>query len=339
LTDTPDPDPASDPADRPVPIPDGPPGRAVFSLEGRSAPALYLIGWVGSLTGLGIIVVSFLAGGGGPAPWLFLAGLMLLSLGLLSATGSQALERSRRTDLSYRGPSPVLSFLAVIAVTLIGTVAVLAPLAALGLDPQSPVATTISLLITMLAYIGIVRLVVVGPGALTWADMGLHATPSAAARDLAIGALVAVPVLVVTLILGGLLARFLQPAPSPLPDVSDSLGLAANLVTAAILAPIGEELFFRGFTTTAWARAIGPGQAIIRGAVFFSIAHVVTLFDVDFATGAQRALFSFVALLPVGIVLGWLFLARRSLYASIGLHSAFNAIQVVVFLGVAAAGR
>jgi membrane protease YdiL (CAAX protease family) len=339
LTDTPDPDPVGDPAGHLVPDPGGPPGRATFSLEGRSAPALYLVGWVGSVLGLGLIVVSFLAAGGAPAPWLFLGGLVLLSLGLLAATGSQALERAHRTDLPYAGPSPVLAFLAVIGVTLIATVAVLAPLAALGLDPQSPVATTISLLITMLAYIGVVRLVVVGPGALTWADMGLHEAPSAAARDLAIGALIAVPVLLVTLLLGGLLARFLQPAPSPLPDVSDSLGLAANLVTAAILAPIGEELFFRGFATTAWARSIGPGQAIIRGAVFFSIAHVVTLFDVDFATGAQRALFSFVVLLPVGIVLGWLFLARRSLYAAIGLHSAFNAIQVVVLLGVAGVGR
>jgi hypothetical protein len=346
-TDTPAPDAASDRPGDPLGEPSisigtGPGvagGPATFSLEGRSAPALYLVGWVGSLMGLGLILVSILAAGGAAAPWLFLAGLVMVTLGLLAATGSQALERGRRTDLAYRGPSPVLAFLAVIAVTLIATVAVLAPLAALGLDPQSPVATTVALLITMLAYIGVVRLVVVGPGALSWADMGLHATPSAAVRDLAIGALLAVPVLIVTLVLGGLLARFLEPAPSPLPDVSDSMGLVANLVTAAILAPIGEELFFRGFATTAWARAIGPAPAIIRGAAFFAIAHVITLFDASFATGAQRALFSFVALLPVGIVLGWLFLARKSLYAAIGLHSAFNAIQVVVLLGVAGIGR
>ena len=340
MTEPPAPDRPGDQPGLPTPEPPaGPPGLATFSLEGRSAPALYLVGWVGTLVGLGVVVVSILAAGGSAAPWLFLAGLVLVTLGLLSATGSQALERGRRTDLPYRGPSPVLAFLAVIALTLIVTVAVLAPLAALGLDPQSAVATTISLLITMLAYIAVVRLVVVGPGALSWADMGLRATPSAAARDLAIGALLAVPVLVVTLVLGGLLARFLQPAPSPLPDVSDPMGIVANLVTAAILAPIGEELFFRGFATTAWARAIGAGPAIVRGAVFFSIAHVVALLDVDFAIGAQRALFSFVALLPVGLVLGWLFLARRSLYASIGLHSAFNAIQVIVLLGAANIGR
>ncbi len=113
------------------------------------------------------------------------------------------------------------------------------------------------------------------------------------------------------------------------------MGLLANLVTAAILAPIGEELFFRGFTTTAWARSVGARRAIVRGAVFFGIAHVLTLFDASFEVGAQRALFSFLSLMPVGIALGWVFLARRSLYASIGLHAAFNAIQVVLLYAAA----
>jgi len=108
-----------------------------------------------------------------------------------------------------------------------------------------------------------------------------------------------------------------------------------------VIAPIGEELFFRGFATTAWARSLGSAwPAIARGAVFFAIAHVLTLFDASFATGAQRALFSFVALLPAGVALGWLFLSRRSLYAAIGLHAAFNGIQVLLaFAAAGALGR
>ncbi len=43
------------------------------------------------------------------------------------------------------------------------------------------------------------------------------------------------------------------------------------------------------------------------------------------------------ALLPVGLTLGWLFLSRRSLYAAIGLHAAFNAIQVLALLAVTSA--
>jgi membrane protease YdiL (CAAX protease family) len=313
------------------------PRPTTFSLEGRSAPALYLIGWLGTVMGLGVLAVSLLAAGSAASPWLFLGGLVVLAVGLVAAGGSQAVERSRRTDLAYRGPSPVLAFLAVIALTLVAIVLVLAPLAAAGLDARSPLATTLSLVITTALYVGVVRLLVVGPGALGWEDMGLRLPASAAVRDLLVGAVLAVPVLGVTLVLGGLLARFIEPAPSPLPESTDALGLAANLASAAILAPVGEELFFRGFATTAWARAIGAGPAIVRGALFFAIAHVVTLFDVSFATGAQRALFAFVALLPVGLTLGWVFLSRRSLYAAIGLHAAFNALQVLAVFAASSA--
>jgi len=317
---------ATDPAQSSV---SGPPAHSMFSLEGRSAPALFLIGRLGSLLGLAIIGVSVMAAGTAAAPWLFLAGLAVLAIGVLSAGGSQALDRSHQPDLPYRGASPVIAFIAVIALTLLAIVVVLVPLSAVGLDPSSPLATTISLAITALMYVAVVRLLVVGPGALSWADMGLRLPASAAVRDLLLGAVFALPVLLVTLVFGGLLSRFIEPTPSPLPESGTIGGLLANLVSAAILAPIGEELFFRGFATTAWARAIGPTAAIVRGAAFFAFAHIVTQLDASFAEGAQRAAFSFLALLPIGLALGWVFLTRRSLYASIGMHAAFNALQVL----------
>ena len=314
------------------------PRPSTFSLEGRAAPALYLIGWLGSVMGLAVILVSFLASGSAAAAWVFLAGAVVLVLGLLAAGGSQAVERARRPDLAYRGPSPVLAFIAVIVLTLVAIIVVLAPLSALGLDAQSPIATTLSLVITTLMYVAVIRLLVVGPGALAWGDMGLRASVPDAVRDLVIGGLLAIPVLIVTIGLGGLLARFVQPAPIQLPESRDTLGLLANLASAAIVSPIGEELFFRGFATTAWARAVGAGPAIVRGAVFFSIAHIVTLNDVSFGEGASRALFSFVALLPVALTLGWVFLLRRSLYAAIGLHAVFNGLQVLALFAAARAG-
>ena len=309
----------------------------MFSLEGRRVPALYLVGWVGSVMGLAVLLVSFMAAGGGAAPWLFLAGVVVLALGLIAAAGSQAIERGHRPDLAYRGPSPVLAFVVVIAITLLGIVVVIAPLSALGMDPTAPAATALSLVITLLAYVATVRLLVVGPGSLSWAEMGVRRPDREAVRELLIGALFALPALVVTIALSLLLGAFLERPASPLPLSGDGLGLLFNLVSAAVLAPIGEELFFRGFATTAWARSLGAAwPAIARGAVFFAIAHVITLFDASFATGAQRAVFSFVALLPVGVALGWLFLSRSSMYAAIGLHGAFNGIQVL--LAFAAAG-
>jgi membrane protease YdiL (CAAX protease family) len=319
------------------PRPSGPPGTGTFSLEGRAVPALYLLGWVGSVIGLGIVVIALLSAGSVAAGWLFLIGLAILGVALLAAGGSQAVERGRRRDLAYRGPSPVLAFLAVFVVTIVLFVLVLAPLAAMGLDARSPAATTLSLVVTAVVYVGVVQLLVVGPGALSWSDMGLGLPAGRAVSDLLVGALLAVPVLVVTLTRGALLSRFVEPSPSPLPESGNTIGLLANLLSAAVIAPVSEELFFRGFATTAWARSLGFWPAIIRGAVFFAFAHVIAQLDVSFATGAQRALFSFVALLPVAVTLGWLYLARRSLYASIGLHAAFNAIQVIALFAAAAA--
>jgi membrane protease YdiL (CAAX protease family) len=313
------------------------PRITTFGLEGRAVPGVYLIGWVASLLGGGLLFISFQANVPGTGQWVFLVAMILLGIGLTFAAGSQAIERGRRQDLAYRGPSPVLVFLVVVVFTFVALIVVLAPLSALGLDARSPAATTLNLLITMVLYVAVIRLLVVGPGALTWREMGVVRPDIGALRDLLLGALLAIPVVVVTLVLGGLLSRFLEPSPSTLPDATDAAGVVANLVTAAILAPIGEELFFRGFTTTAWARASGARVAIIRGAVFFALAHVVTLFDASFGTGLQRALFSFIALLPVGLALGWVFLGRRSLYAAIGLHSAFNAIQVLALLAVTSA--
>ena len=316
---------------------DQPPSApSMFSLEGRRVPAIYLIGWIGSLMGLAILLVSFLSAGSGAARWLFLVGLAVLGVGLVAAAGSQAVERSARPDLAYRGPSPVLAFVAALALTLVGVVVVIGPLSALGLDATSPAASTISLLITLLAYVIVVRLLVVGPGSLTWREMGVTRPDAAAVRELLIGAVCAVPVLVVTIALGIFLSAFVERSPSPLPQAADPAGLALNLLSAAVLAPIGEELFFRGFSTTAWARSLGAARpAIVRGAIFFAFAHVLTLFDASFASGAQHALFSFVALLPAGLALGWIFLARRSLYAAIGLHGAFNGIQVLLVFAAA----
>ena len=315
----------------PVPPAEDVPHLSTFSLDGRTVPALYLVGWVGTVMGLAILLVSVLASGTQPARWLFLGGIVVLGLGLIAAAGSQAVERSRRLDLPYRGPSPVLVFVAAIVLTLVLVVIVLAPLSALGVDATTPAATTVSLVLTTLAYIVVVRVLVVGPGALSWFEMGARRPDGSAVRELLIGAVLAVPVLVVTITLSLVLGAFLERTPSPLPVAADAGGLLFNLVSAAIIAPIGEELFFRGFATTAWFRALGAaGPAIIRGALFFSLAHVLTQLDESFATGVQRAVFSFLALLPAGIALGWVFLSRRSLYAAIGLHGAFNGIQVLL---------
>jgi hypothetical protein len=90
-----------------------------FTLDGRAAPGLYLVGWLGTLIGLGASFVG-ISGGAGP---LFLIGLVILTLGLLAGagrpgaraepvdrpgvSGTVALARVRRDDRALAGcPGP-----------------------------------------------------------------------------------------------------------------------------------------------------------------------------------------------------------------------------------------
>lgn len=324
---------------------EGPPGSATFSLEGRAAPGLYFVGWLGTLLGAGLVAIASLSGGGFTSVGLGLGGVFLLTVGLMAAAGSQALERPARRARDgvadgpdetarppgYRGPSPFLVFAASVPLTILVLVVVVGPLSLVGLATASPPAALVSVGVTALVYIGLIRLLVVGTGALTWAEIGLARPGPTALRELLSGAVLALPVVLVTALLADLLVRIVGTVPdSPLPPARDAIGFAVNLVAAAVVAPVSEEIFFRGYATTAWARGMGARPGLVRGALFFAAIHVVAIGGGSFAEAGGRVLVAFVGRLPVSFVLGWVFLRRRSLYAAIGLHATFNAALIVI---------
>ncbi len=305
------------------------PGTRTFTIEGRSAPGLFVGGWIATLVGLGIVVPAIASGGAVPAP-LVVVGLGILSLGLIAGAGSQAIERRAR-GAPFDGPSPFLLFAAVIVVSLFLSVLVgiVFELAGIGVG-DTPIAALASTLVLLVTYIGLVRLEVVGISSLSWRDLGLRLPVNESASSVAFAVLLAVPLVFVSGLLGQLLTQFLPTPPSPLPEATDRAGLLLNLVAGAVIAPIGEEIFFRGYATTAWLRAIGPERAIIRGAIFFAFAHVLTLSGDTFGAAVGQALFAFVVRLPVAFALGWLFVRTRSVVPTIALHAAFNGLPLVL---------
>src|SRR4029077_749871 len=56
------------------------PGLSTFTIEGRHAPALFVIGWLASILGGGILFIGFQAPRSAGASVLILAGLALLSV-------------------------------------------------------------------------------------------------------------------------------------------------------------------------------------------------------------------------------------------------------------------
>jgi membrane protease YdiL (CAAX protease family) len=306
-----------------------PVGLFQFAIEGRRAPALFLTGWLSTLVGIGATVVGLLAAQGGGSSVLFGAGLAIVSIGLVLLGGSQTIERAA-AGRAYAGPSPVLVLGTAISTTLVATLVIGTPLELSGIHVERPVGDLIFELVQALVFIGVVRLMVVGPGAISWADMGFGLPLRGIVRALAFGAVFAVPLLFITGIVGATLIAIFGVAPAPpLPASGTSTGLVLNLVTASVLAPIAEETLFRGVAVTAWARTTGPRTAIVRAAVLFALAHVLLVGGDSFGQAASLAIVSAAGRLPVALGLGWVYLRSGTIWAPIGLHAAFNALIVI----------
>ncbi|MEO7230117.1 MAG: type II CAAX endopeptidase family protein [Candidatus Limnocylindrales bacterium] len=320
----PQPDPESAPSSRPRV------GLTHFTIEGRSAPGLFVAGWVLLLLAVGAAFVGFMAGRSPAGIVLFIVGVAGLLVALLLLGGSQALER-RAAGLAYAGPSPILTFIAVVAGWYLAAVVVLTPLQLLGIRPEGPVLTLLGIGIQALVVLGLVRLMVVGSDSLSWSDMGVRRLDATALRDFAWGAVLAGPVVLATGLVVLVLVNLIGQQPdSPLPPTGSTGGLLLNLLSGAVIAPFYEELFFRGFTLTAWRRMAGPMTAIVRSGVLFALIHVIDQSADSFGAGLGVAVVAAVGRLPVALVLGWVYDRRGSLWASIGLHATFNAFLLII---------
>lgn len=82
-------------------------------------------------------------------------------------------------------------------------------------------------------------------------------------------------------------------------------------MSIAVVAPFGEELLFRGFLLESMNRSVGRGLALFFSATLFGLMH----FDPIQSFSATA----------IGLVLGILAMASRSLWPAIFAHSVNNA--------------
>ncbi len=320
--------------DRPAPAAlTGPPGGRIFTLEGRPVPALYLAAWLFSVGGVTALLIATQAQPSPGRSVMSLAGIVALGIGLAAAAGYQVVSRaSRRPDL-YRGPSPLLLFGLVLVVSTIGS----AVLGLAGLvDPDRPVGFLLGLLAVGLTYLVCIELFVVRTGALSWTAMGWPARHPgmfrAGLQDVGVASLVMIPLTLGVILWGGLLANVLHvTAPETLPEAHSSAEALAVVLAAVVVAPIGEEAFFRGYALTAWLGDLSARSALVRSALFFAIVHILNIrvAAADASQGLGQALLQFAVILPLGLALGWLFL-RRGIVASIAGHMTYNGFLLVL---------
>jgi membrane protease YdiL (CAAX protease family) len=90
------------------------------------------------------------------------------------------------------------------------------------------------------------------------------------------------------------------------------------VITVAVAAPLGEELFFRGYAVPTFARSWGPLAACIVTGAMFSLLHGNKI--------------GFAGLWEIGILLAVLRLWSGSLWPSILCHATNNAVAGAAFL-------
>jgi membrane protease YdiL (CAAX protease family) len=314
----------------------------LLQLAGREAPALYVIGLGATVLGASALVAGIAGGGIGPA----MLALVLIGIGGIALSGASALQRSVDTPVAgWRGPGPLAIFWTAITWALLAQMLISALLSALGVATAltTPLGVLVLVTASNLATVLAIGLVVVGSGAVRWRDLILATSASSPSTlpqpdrrggfvgDLFWGVALALPILTAA----GLLATLVMnvtglSAPVVLPPAMSAVDVAANALTAGLIAPIGEELLYRGVIAQAWARQSSARRAILFSAIVFAFAHTLAVVGTSVGDGVSLAAVAFVVRLPLGVALGWLWIRRRSLLATIALHSAYNLVIVAI---------
>jgi membrane protease YdiL (CAAX protease family) len=114
------------------------------------------------------------------------------------------------------------------------------------------------------------------------------------------------------------LFRSVVPAPRELLEQFIALGRESpigGLIALVVVAPLTEELFFRGLVLRAFLRRYSVRVAIVLSALLFAIGHANPW---QFASAGAG-----------GLLLGWLYWRTGSLIPCFVAHAAFNGLSVV----------
>ncbi|MEX2532698.1 MAG: type II CAAX endopeptidase family protein [Nitriliruptoraceae bacterium] len=143
-----------------------------------------------------------------------------------------------------------------------------------------------------------------------------------------VGLVLGVAITVIVLVFNALLiGTFGQSTPveqSLLPSPSDSLGVVLVLaVLVIVVAPITEELLFRGVLFASLRRKIGMHPAALLSGAVFAMVHVEVLASQPLALGG---------LTLAGVLLAYAFHYTKSLHVAIVMHAVYNGTAFGVML-------
>ncbi|HEU4832292.1 MAG TPA: CPBP family intramembrane glutamic endopeptidase [Actinomycetota bacterium] len=139
---------------------------------------------------------------------------------------------------------------------------------------------------------------------------------------------------VMVIVVGGLLTYLLQmisgeqvEAPEQVGEHLPAIGTALTIVYAIVIAPVGEELFFRGVLFRSLRDRHGFWVGALGSAVGFALIHYIPGSAVD-------AALLMIVMFFTGLALCFLYERRGTIVAPLAAHMTFNVIGILLILGL-----
>jgi membrane protease YdiL (CAAX protease family) len=284
-------------------------GGALLAVGALGAGSLALDG---QLAGIDPIVMA----------WLTIAGALAFTIGLLYTAVRQLRVRRYLAPERYRGPSVLLLLALVLVLASVITAPFGADAAALllGSGELTLLGSIVLLISTQAALLLVSWLLVFRPNALAALPRFPGPEPARAVR---MGLLWGIAAWIgASVVSAGVVALLevlgVEVEPQAAEQALTVVEPWVAVLAIVILAPIAEELFFRGVVFNAFLRERGLRFAYLGSAAMFAVIHL-----------------SIVALLPIfllGLALAWVYHRTGSLLAPIVMHAVVNGLSVAIAL-------
>jgi membrane protease YdiL (CAAX protease family) len=219
-----------------------------------------------------------------------------------------------------------------VAAFLVAGLATLPVLAILGED--SDVATMVASAVASLAILAVL-LLWLSKAHRGWPAIIRMPTRGAWGRHAGAGALFGLGLYpVAVIVVGGIVLVLLQAlsgesvqAPEQVPQDLPAAGVAVTVLYALVIAPFGEELFFRGILFRSLRDRHGFAVGAVGSGIAFGLIHYVPGPLID-------ALLLMLVMTFVGVALAFIYERRGSFVAPVAAHVTFNVIGIALILGL-----
>lgn len=227
-------------------------------------------------------------------------------------------------------PWTVFDAVGIVLWTLLAQLVVGVPLAWLGFDTTTPLGIGVALAAVETVTVAGIFAWLVARGALSWRILG-PVRPRW--RHVGVGAAVGMAGFVIATVVPELVRRAVGLPPPPRQQVLDFVasgesGVWLVVATVIVVAPVVEEVVFRGLLFQVLRRRLGVSVGIVLSSLTFAVVHLELI---------TRPL-SLAALLVLGAWLAAAFHRTGSLVVPITAHALFNGVAVAATLSASGAG-